>query len=93
LPADLNLPTKAALGIGDHQNLIRTKVRRFLRDTCGLSQRTAQNWGDIADYGMDVADVALGLIPFLGPLSKAKKAWGFKPGLIFPRKELLSSSR
>jgi hypothetical protein len=38
-------------------------------------------------------DVALGLIPFLGPLSKAKKAWGFKPGLIFPRKELLSSSR
>jgi hypothetical protein len=37
----------------------------------GLSQRTAQNWGDRADYG---TDVALGLIPFLGPLSKARKA-------------------
>jgi hypothetical protein len=62
---------EARIGIGDHQNLIRTKIRRFLRDTWGLSQRTAQNWGDVADYG---TDVALGLIPFLGPLSKAKKA-------------------
>jgi hypothetical protein len=62
---------EARIGIGDHQDLIRTKIRRFLRDTLRLSQRTAQNWGDVADYG---TDVALGLIPFLGPLSKAKKA-------------------
>jgi hypothetical protein len=59
------------LNIGDHQNLIRTRIRRFLRDTCGLSQRTAQNLGDMADYGKDVA---MALVPFLGPLEKAKKA-------------------
>jgi hypothetical protein len=58
------------LNIGEHQNLIRTQVRRFLRDTCGLSQRTAQNLGDVADYGKDVA---MALVPFLGPLEKAKK--------------------
>jgi hypothetical protein len=32
-----------ALDIGDHQNFIRSKVWRFLRDTCGLNQRTAHS--------------------------------------------------
>jgi hypothetical protein len=33
-----------------HQNFLRTKIRRYLRDTRGLDQRTAQEWAEEIDY-------------------------------------------
>jgi TolA-binding protein len=68
---------EAKLRIGDHNNFIRTSVRRMLRDGCGLSQRTAQNLGDSAEY---VADAAVAY--FLGGLSKVGKAAGFAGRVI-----------
>jgi hypothetical protein len=68
---------EGAVGIGDHQNFIRTKVRRLLRDGCGLSQRTAQNWGDSVEYATDAA-----IAWFLGGLSKCGKAASFAGGVI-----------
>jgi hypothetical protein len=66
-----------ALDIGDHQNLIRTRIRRFLRDTCGISQRIAQNLGDSAEYAVDAAAAY-----FLGGLSKVGKAADFASQVI-----------
>jgi hypothetical protein len=68
---------EAKLQIGDHNNFIRTSVRRMLRDTCGLSQRTAQNLGDSAEYAVDAA-----VAYFLGGLSKVSKAAGFAEQVI-----------
>jgi hypothetical protein len=68
---------EAKLRVGDHQNTIRTSVRRMLRDGCGLSQRTAQNMGDSAEYAVDAA-----VAYFLGGLSKVGKAAGFASQVI-----------
>jgi hypothetical protein len=33
-----------------HQSFLRTKIRRYLRDTKGLDQRSAQEWAEEIDY-------------------------------------------
>jgi hypothetical protein len=49
----------------------------MLRDGCGLSQRTAQNLGDGAEYAVDAA-----MAFFLGGFSRASKAASFAENVI-----------
>jgi hypothetical protein len=68
---------EAKLRIGDHDNVIRTSVRRMLRDGIGLSQCTTQNLGESAEYAVDEA-----MAYFLGGLSTVGKAARFAGQVI-----------
>jgi hypothetical protein len=68
---------EAKLRVGNHNNVIRTSVRRMLRDGCGLSQRTAQNLGDGTEYAVDAA-----MAFFLGGFSKVGRAANFAENVI-----------
>jgi hypothetical protein len=55
------------LRMGDHQNAIRTSVRRMLRDGCGLSQRDAQEWAEAAENCVDLMVITASCILMMTP--------------------------
>jgi hypothetical protein len=57
------------LHISGHEGFIRTRIRRFLRNTVGLEQRDAQAWAEAADCRIDLAII-----------KGIKLLWGMGPG-------------
>jgi hypothetical protein len=60
---------ETALRVDGHQNFLRTKVRRLLRDTLGLNQRIAQTLAERADSYIDLWVIrSIKALMFQGPI-------------------------